>query len=79
MTGYLYGVTETHPPQDLAVPESDADRRERESERLDVAPTRPGDDPPTYGDEGGGSLYPEASMGKPLEVRPPFFRRLLGG
>jgi len=39
--------------------ESEADRRDREAARLEVPPARPGEDPPTYGDEGGGNLYPE--------------------
>jgi hypothetical protein len=51
---YLYCVTEIHPPPEPPVEESEADRREREAARLAVPPVRPGDDPPTYGDEGGG-------------------------
>jgi hypothetical protein len=56
MNPYLYCATELPPPADAAVDESEAARREREAARLDVAPQRPGDDPPTCGDEGGGSL-----------------------
>jgi hypothetical protein len=41
--------------------ETPEDRREQEAARLEIAPARPGEDPPTYGDEGGGSLYPEHS------------------
>lgn len=59
------------------IEESDVDRREAEAARLEVAPPKPGDDPPTYGDEGGGSLYPESSFDVPLEERhPPLLRRL---
>jgi hypothetical protein len=57
--------------------QSELDRREAEAARLEVAPPKPGDDPPTYGDEGGGSLYPESSFDEPLEASPhPLLRRL---
>jgi hypothetical protein len=72
MDHYLFCVTETPPPAEAASPETEEDRRQHEAARLDVAPARPGDDPPTYGDEGGGSLYPEQS----LEEVPSLLRRL---
>ncbi len=58
--------------------EDESERRALEAARLEVSPARPGDDPPTYGDEGGGSLFPEQASGEPLETyRPTFFQRLL--
>jgi hypothetical protein len=78
MNRYLFCVTETPPTEEVAVPETEEDRREREAARLEVAPARPGDDPPTYGDEGGGSLFPEQSRGRSPETpRPDLFRRLM--
>ena len=62
MDHFLFCVTETPPPAEAASSETEEDRRQHEAARLDVAPARPGDDPPTYGDEGGGSLYPEHSL-----------------
>jgi hypothetical protein len=59
---YLFCVTELPPPQEPAVEETKEDRREREAARLDMPPPRPGEDPPSYGDEGGGNLYPEGSF-----------------
>jgi hypothetical protein len=57
--------------------EPDVDRREAEAARLEVPLARPGDDPPTFGDEGGGSLYPETSFDEALEQSPPpLLRRL---
>ncbi len=38
------------------------DRREIEAARLAVPETRPGDHPPTNGDEGGGNFYPEPAL-----------------
>jgi hypothetical protein len=53
--------------------------RESEAARLEVPAGHPGDDPPTYGDEGGGTLYPEHSLNQPPRSRwKIFFRRLLG-
>jgi hypothetical protein len=54
------------------IEESDADRLDREVERIQVPTPQPGNDPPTYGDEGGGNLFPE----RPPEPRPTFLRRL---
>jgi len=54
------------------IEESDADRLEREAERIQVPPPHPGDDPPTYGDEGGGNLFPERRPDR----EPTFLRRL---
>jgi len=62
---YLYCVTELPPPREAAVEETEADRREREASRLEMPAPRPGDDPPSYGDEGGGNLYPERSFETP--------------
>lgn len=31
--------------------------RRQIAEQLDLAPSRPGDDPPTNGDEGGGTVF----------------------
>ena len=73
MTSYLFSVRENLLPPEAAVEESDADRRDREAARLQVPLVRPGDDPPTHGDEGGGNLYPEQAP-KPSRLR--FFRRL---
>lgn len=76
MTTYLFCATETPPPAEAAIEESAADRREREAARLAVSPVKPGDDPPTYGDEGGGCLYPEQSLEQPPRaLRSRFFRR----
>jgi hypothetical protein len=77
MNRYLYCVTEIPPPPEPVVEESDADRREREAARLAVPPVQPGDDPPTYGDEGGGNQYPERSSECPPKNRIPFLRRIL--
>jgi len=63
------------PSLEAAVEESEADRRKREALRLEVAPSRPGDDPPTYGDEGGGNLYPDSSRSTPQGSRL-FLRRM---
>jgi len=71
---YLYCVTELPPPQEGAVEETDQDRRDREAARLDMPPSRPGEDPPSYGDEGGGNLYPEPSFETPAP-RAAFFAR----
>jgi hypothetical protein len=73
MAGYLYCAMETRPAPEAAVEESDVDRRDAEATRLEVPPARPGDDPPTCGDEGGGNLYPETSS---EESSPTFLRRL---
>jgi hypothetical protein len=73
MTGYLYCANEIRPTPEAAVEESDVDRRDAEAARLEVPPSRPGDDPPTHGDEGGGNLYPETSF---EESQPPLLRRL---
>jgi hypothetical protein len=59
MNRYLFCVTELPAPPEAAVEETEAERREREAARLEVPAARPGDDPPTHGDEGGGSLSPE--------------------
>ena len=48
--------------------------RESEAARLAIPPSHPGDAPPSYGDEGGGNLYPERSFEPP---RKSFLRRLL--
>jgi hypothetical protein len=53
---YLFCVTELPPSREADVEETEEDRREREAARLQMPPPRPGDDPPTYGDEGGGTL-----------------------
>ena len=71
MDRYLFYVTEVFPPADHALSEPDADPREREAARLEVAPARPGEDPPTTGDEGGGNPFPE-----PEAPRPGLLRRL---
>jgi hypothetical protein len=73
MTNYLFSVTQNLPAPEAVVEESDADRRDREAARLQVAPMKPGDDPPTHGDEGGGNLFSERAS---ETARPPFFRRL---
>lgn len=73
MAGYLYCAMETRPAPDAVVQESEIDRREAEAARLEVPPPRPGDEPPTHGDEGGGSLYPEGSS---EESHLPLLRRL---
>jgi hypothetical protein len=58
--------------------EVEKERRELEAERLEIPVPRPGDDPPTYGDEGGGAFYPERTlMEPPGSYRPTFFQRLL--
>ncbi len=58
--------------------EIEKERRELEAARLEIPAPRPGDDPPTYGDEGGGSLYPEgALMEPPVLHSPTFLQRLL--
>ena len=62
---YLFCVTELPPPQEAAVEETEEDRREREAARLEMPPARPGEDPPTYGDEGGGNLYSERALEGP--------------
>jgi len=72
---YLFCVTELPPPQEAAVEETDQDRRDREAARLEMPPPRPGEDPPTHGDEGGGNLYPEGSSEAPAP-RAVFFERL---
>ena len=53
--------------------ETAEDRREQEAARLEILPARPGEDPATYGDEGGGNLYPERSSS---EIRRTFFERI---
>jgi hypothetical protein len=62
------------------IEESDEDRRKREADRIEVPLPQPGDDPPTYGDEGGGNLFTELPLeGEtpgPEESRLGFFRRL---
>jgi hypothetical protein len=58
--------------------EDESERRELEAARLDVSPAKPGEDPPTYGDEGGGNPFPEGPLEEPLRTRrPTFFQRLL--
>ena len=53
--------------------------RDSEAARLEVPEHHPGDDPATYGDEGGGTLYPEQSLNQPPMCRwKALFRRLLG-
>jgi hypothetical protein len=70
----LFFTRETIPDKE---PVDDADPREREAARLEVSPAKPGDDPPTYGDEGGGAPYPERSLGRHAEAaRPAFLWRL---
>jgi len=61
------------------IEESDENRREREAERIQVPAPQPGDDPPTYGDEGGGNLFTERPPGESPEAdrsRPTFLQRL---
>jgi hypothetical protein len=61
------------------IEESDADRRKREIERIQVPAPEPGNDPPTYGDEGGGNLFTELPVEEtpdPEKERPGFLRRL---
>jgi hypothetical protein len=78
MEHYLFCVTETPPPPEVEREESASERRDREAARLDVPPARPGDDPPTYGDEGGGTLYPERALQEaPGRRRPTLLQRLL--
>jgi hypothetical protein len=55
------------------VEETEEDRRKQEAARLEIPPARPGEDPPTYGDEGGGSLYPGRSS---LRTRRTFLERM---
>ena len=55
MAGYLYCSMETRPAAEPAVPDTETERKAREAARLAIAPAKPGDDPPTCGDEGGGS------------------------
>jgi hypothetical protein len=74
---YLFCVTEIHPPAEVPVEESVADLKEREAARLEVPPVKPGDDPPTCGDEGGGSLYPGRSLEQPAAIRRPTLLRRL--
>ena len=77
MDRYLFCVTETRPPAEVQAEETGEERREREAARLDVAPARPGDDPPTCGDEGGGSPYPEPYPGElPATRRLSFLQRI---
>ena len=76
MEHYLFCVTETAPRPEAAADETESERREREAARLEVFPARPGDDPPTYGDEGGGTLYPEQSL-TPGTRRSTLLQRLL--
>ena len=66
--------TQSPPAADAAAEETDADRREREAARLDIAPAQPGEEPPTHGDEGGGNLFPDQSCER---SRPLFFPRFL--
>jgi len=77
MSGYLFCTIETYPPAEAPVEETEADRRAREAARLEIPPSRPGEDPPTYGDEGGGNLLPERSFEEAR--RPTFLQRLVGG
>jgi hypothetical protein len=58
--------------------EIEKERRELEAARLEIPEPRPGDDPPTYGDEGGGTLYPERALREPPVQDPPtLLQRLL--
>jgi hypothetical protein len=78
MNRYLFCMTEAPLPAEAEAEPSDADRREHEAQRLDVAPANPGDDPPTCGDEGGGSPFPERSAEKtPPSRQPSWFRRMM--
>lgn len=78
MNWHLFCIIAVPPPAEPEVEESEAERREREASRLAVPQVRPGDDPPTYGDEGGGNLFPERSLeGPPAPHRTTFLRRIL--
>jgi hypothetical protein len=74
---YLFCVTEIPPPPGVPVEETEADRKEREAARLEIPPVKPGDDPPTCGDEGGGSLFPWRSLEQPAGIRRPTLLRRL--
>jgi len=76
MAGYLYCTMECRPAEEAAVVETETDRKDREAARLEVAPVKPGDDPPTYGDEGGGNVYSEGSLEESPSRRPTLLRRL---
>jgi hypothetical protein len=61
------------------IEESDEDRRDREAERVQIPQPQPGNDPPTYGDEGGGNLFTERPPEGSPELersRPTFLQRL---
>jgi|SRR5579862_2282190 len=74
MARFRFYVVETLPEASAARDETDADRRDQEAARLEIAPVQAGDDPPTVGDEGGGTFVrtwareDPGSTGRPLPL-----------